>query len=138
MKESKKSFQKFLWFLSGIALAIGIEISCSLPVVMAAQVIGVYRVNYRYNAGAPNPLILPVPPEALPDSNGYNTGVPSSVIYPSPYPPGPIAINATPGRYHVTAVANGGNGGNACVWSGDATGGTFFYGSGYEFDHKGG
>jgi hypothetical protein len=87
----------------------------------AQQLIGTYTVNYQFNAGG-----------------CYGGGDPYFCSY---IAPGPIHINAVPGRYRVQVVyvnnaASGGGG--LAVWDGDATGGIQYStgGATLDFDHK--
>lgn len=100
----------------------GIIISCLFPLTGCHKkaklagletVIGTYVINYKLNTsgsaqtGGPN------------DGNPYH----SSGVY---YEQGPYFIDAIPGRYRITTVELGPQGGGAGgVWSGDSNAGTF-------------
>lgn len=73
------------------------------------EYIGTYTVNYRYNAGGQYTSM------SNPDYSLLNP------YYGTFISPGPIFINANPGRYQLVVVSGTG----CCAWSGDATGGTF-------------
>lgn len=84
----------------------------ALPRPTAAQeLIGRYEVNYRFNAAG-------CPP---------GDGNPFECVGPAP---GPYYLSLAPGRYRVVVIGQQGHGGNAVVWSGDASGGVGYGGLG--------
>ena len=93
--------------------------------------IGTYDVNYRYNAGA----CPPSGPTSDPTIGNpyYCEG--------TAYGPGPIKVNAAPGRYRVVTKGFGPNCACTCpIWSGDASSGLRYQSAAaidgfIEFDH---
>ena len=94
--------------------------SFNLPAGRTERCIGTYTVNYRYNAAGS------YTDQSHPDYTQANPYRGNSIA------PGPIFINAAPGRYRiVTETASG-----CSVWSGDAASGRWYSSHpSVEFDH---